>query len=202
MPGLTDVVKHLIIINVVIFFLASTAAGAFLPDMALYFPADSRFSPYQLVTHMFMHADTGHLFFNMFGLYVFGPYVERYIGEKKFFLLYFASGVGALVAHFAVTYFQMSTIEPNHFRGMVGASGALMGVIMAFAVLFPNLKLQLIIPPVPIKAKYLAAIYIVIDLFSGVTGAQANVANFAHLGGALTGILLTYFLFKKKSFRR
>jgi len=202
MPALTDVVKHLLIINVVIFFLASSATGSFIPDLALYFPTDSRFSPYQLVSHMFMHADLNHLFFNMFGLFIFGPYVERYVGKKNFFILYFLAGVGAFLAHFAVQYFQYSDMGITQFRGVVGASGALMGIVLAFAVLFPDLKMMLLFPPIPIKAKYLALGYVAVDLYSGISGAQVNVANFAHLGGALTGFLLTYFWLKQTRFRR
>lgn len=202
MPTLTEVVKHLLILNVLLFLLVNSPAGAFLPDMALYFPADTRFSPYQLVSHMFMHANTGHIFFNMFGLYIFGPYVERYINSKNFFILYFLSGMGALLAHFGVQYFQFASLGVEHFRPVVGASGALMGIVLAFAVLFPNMKLMLIFPPIPVKAKWLALAYVCFDLYSGLTGAQANVANFAHLGGALTGFLLTYFWFKKGNYRR
>ena len=202
MPALTDLVKHLLIINVIIFFLASSQIGSFLPDLALYFPSDTRFSPYQLVTHMFMHGSTSHLFFNMFGLFVFGPYVERYISSEKFFILYFLSGLGALLAHWGVQYYQYTAFDMTQFRGVVGASGALMGIVLAFATLFPNMRLQLLFPPIPVKAKYLAAAYVGLDLYSGLTGAQANVANFAHLGGALTGFLLTYFWFKRHNFRR
>ncbi len=195
MPQLTDVVKHLLIINVLLFFLATSAAGSFLPDLALYFPGDSRFKPYQLVSHMFMHGGTQHLFFNMFGLFIFGPYVERYVGKQKFFILYLLSGVGAFVAHFAVEYF-MAEGSGIGMPGVVGASGALMGIVLAFATLFPNLRMMLIFPPIPVKAKYLALFYVALDLYSGFSGAQNNVANFAHLGGALTGFLLTYFWLK------
>ncbi len=195
MPQLTDVVKHLLIINVILFFLVTSAAGSFMPDLALYFPGDSRFKPYQLISHMFMHADTGHLFFNMFGLFIFGPYVERYVGKQKFFILYLLSGIGAFVAHFGVEYY-MAAGGSHGMAGVVGASGALMGIVLAFATLFPNLRMMLIFPPIPVKAKYLALFYVGLDLYSGFSGAQNNVANFAHLGGALTGFLLTYFWLK------
>lgn len=202
MPALTDVVKHLIIINVVIFFLASSATGSFIPDLALYFPTDTRFSPYQFVSHMFMHGDMNHLFFNMFGLFIFGPHVERYVGKQNFFILYFLSGIGAFLAHYGVQYFQLSEMGVTQFRGVVGASGALMGIVLAFAVLFPNLKMMLLFPPIPIKAKYLAMAYVAFDLYSGMSGTQNGVANFAHLGGALTGFLLTYFWLKQTRLRR
>lgn len=196
MPRISDIVKHLLILNAILFFLYQTPAATFLPDMALYFIGDTRFSPYQLITHMFMHGDVMHLAMNMFGLYIFGSYVERYIGSQKFFFLYFISGLGALIAHLGVQYYQFANMGVEYFRPVVGASGALMGVVMSFAVLFPNLKLMIIPIPIPIKAKYLAIGYVLFDLYSGVTGAQANVANFAHLGGAITGFIITYFFFK------
>lgn len=200
--GLTDVVKHLLILNILLFIIVSLPIAQHFPDLALYYPGDTRFRPYQLVTHMFMHASQSHIFFNMFGLFMFGPHVERYMGSKNFFILYFLSGFGALLAHFAVQYSLVSGMDVTQLRGMVGASGALMGVVIAFATIYPNMKLMLIFPPIPIKAKYMALFYVGIDLFSGITGAQANVANFAHLGGALTGFILTYYFFKGNSYRR
>lgn len=203
MPSLSEVVKHLIILNVLLFLLVNSPVGAsFKEILALYFPADTRFAPYQLVSHMFMHANTGHIFFNMFGLYIFGPYVERYINSKNFFILYFLSGLGALIAHLGVQFIQFNYMGVQGFPPVVGASGALMGVVLAFAVLFPNMKLMLLFPPIPVKAKWLALAYVCFDIYSGVTGAQANVANFAHLGGAATGFLLTYFWFKRGNYRR
>lgn len=203
MPTLTDVVKHLIIINVLIHILTQTPATAsFIPSLELYSPGDSRFSPYQLVTHMFKHADTRHIFFNMFGLFIFGPYVERYVGKKNFFILYFVSGFGALLAHFGVQYMEAASAGVPMLFGVQGASGALMGIVISFAVLFPDLKMMLIIPPIPVKAKYLALFYVAYDLYSGLSGASPGVANFAHLGGALTGFLLTYFWLKNARFRR
>lgn len=202
MPSISYIVKHLIILNAILYFLYQTPAATFLPDMALYFFGDTRFSPYQLVTHMFMHGSPMHLAMNMFGLYIFGSYVERYISSQKFFFLYFLSGIGALIAHLGVQYYQHTTMGVEFFRPVVGASGCLMGVVMAFAVLFPNMKLMIIPIPVPIKAKYLAIGYVLFDLYSGLTGAQANVANFAHLGGAITGFIITYFFFKNNRLRR
>lgn len=201
MPALTDVVKHLLIINVVIFFLAYSATGKFIPDLQLIFSSEG-FAPYQLITHMFMHADESHLFFNMFGLFIFGPHVERYVGKQKFFILYFLSGLGAVLAHFAILYYQYAPMGITNFGSVLGASGALMGIVLAFAVLFPDLKMMLLFPPIPIKAKYLALGYVALDLYSGLAGTQTGVANFAHLGGALTGFLLTYFWLKKTRLRR
>ncbi|NNE27368.1 MAG: rhomboid family intramembrane serine protease [Saprospiraceae bacterium] len=200
MPPITDVVKNLIIINVLIYFTVTlTPVGSIIPDLKLYFPLDTvNFKPYQLITHMFMHASPGHLFFNMLMLYFLGPYVEKYAGPKQFLILYLLSGVGAFLAHIGIQYYQYSSLGVNLFPPAVGASGAIMGVVIAFTALFPNVKLFLLFPPIPIKAKYLGIGYVLIDLFSGIGNFQPGVANFAHLGGALVGFLLTYFWIKRR----
>ena len=198
MAPLTDVVKNLIIINVLLFFTVTmTPIGSMLPDLKLYFPSSSHFKPYQLVSHMFMHADMGHLFFNMLALYFLGPYVERFAGPKKFLTTYLLCGAGAFLAHIGIQYYQYSTMGIGQFPPALGASGAIMGIVIAFAVLFPDVKLMLLFPPIPIKAKYLGLGYVLLDLFSGVGGYQPGVANFAHLGGAVTGFILTYFWIKR-----
>lgn len=192
MPPITDIVKHLILINVIVFLaVAFSPLGRYIPDLAVFWVKDPRFQPYQLVSHMFMHANMTHLFFNMFALYVFGPMVERYAGPKKFLSLYFAAGAGSVLAHLGIMFFQNSVYGIQLFPPAVGASGAIMGVLVAFAVLYPNVRLMLLFPPIPIKAKYLAMAYVAIDLFSGVSGYNTGVANWAHLGGAVTGFIFT-----------
>lgn len=156
------------------------------------------FQPYQLVTHMFLHAGIGHLFFNMyFGLIMFGRVLEQALDSKKFFILYFLSGLGAaglqLFAQFLLN-------EPGGY--MVGASGAIFGVVAAFATLYPNVELQIIFIPIPIKAKYLVPGIIVISLLIGLRNINAfNIAHFAHVGGAVIGYLVTKF-WKKNQFRQ
>jgi len=188
--NLTDVVKNLLIINVIIFF-GATSMG-FARNLYLHFPLSEAFQPYQIVSHMFMHSSVGHLFFNMLSLFFLGPYVERYLGSKRFLILYLASGFGAVVAHMGVDYYQY--LEGTlHMIPVVGASGAVYGVLLAFAYLFPDVKLMLMIPPIPVKAKYLALGLIAYDLYSGVVRSGTGIAHFAHLGGALTGILLVLY---------
>lgn len=202
MLPITDVVKNLIIINVLLFITVTlTPLGTMLPDMKLYFPMSTNFKPYQLVTHMFMHASMGHLFFNMLALYFLGPYVEKFAGPKKFLITYLLCGAGAFLAHIAIQYYQYSSMGIGQFPPALGASGAIMGIVIAFAVLFPNVKLMLLFPPIPVKAKYLGLAYVLIDLFSGIGGFQPGVANFAHLGGAVTGFFLTYFWIKGSRWR-
>ena len=191
MPPITDIVKHLIIINVIIFLAAASPLGEYFPNLSVHWLKDPRFQPYQLVSHMFMHGSPAHLFFNMFALYVFGPMVERYATQRRFLILYLASGFGAVLLHMIIMFIQFNYQGVMAFPPAVGASGAIMGILVSFAVLFPNVRLMLLIPPIPVKAKYLAMVYVAIDLFSGISGYSPGIANWAHLGGALTGFLLT-----------
>jgi len=198
MPPLSDIVKHLIVVNVIVYLAMISPLGTHLPSFAVHWIQDPRFEPYQVVTHMFVHGSTMHLFFNMFALYVFGPMVERYATSKRFLALYFAAGFGSVLAHMAIMYYQNAAYGINVFPPAVGASGAIMGILVSFAVLYPNVRLMLLFPPIPIKAKYLAMAYVAIDLFSGVSGYQTGVANWAHLGGAITGFIVTTFWIKAR----
>lgn len=235
--GITDAVKHLLIINVIM-FLGTYLTGnreMFYELFALFFPKNPLFEPWQIITHMFMHGDLMHILFNMFALWMFGTAVEQVFGWKKFLIFYLLSGLGAAVIQLAYLYFQYNTgvsslIEAgisqteitnliaegkydqrwetilgsdfDSFRQaiittMVGASGAIMGVLVAFGMLYPESKLMLIFLPIPIKAKYFIPGIILLDLFSAITGqsifSPSNTAYVAHLGGALTGFLLMYF---------
>ena len=200
MQQLTPVVKNLIIINVIIFACAALLPMAsMIPRLELFFPLDKPdFKPYQLVTHMFMHGSPGHLIFNMLSLFFLGAYVERYAGHKDFLALYLLSGFGAMFAHLAIQFMTYQSTGQTDFIPVVGASGAVYGVLISFAVLFPNVKMMLLFFPFPIKARYLALGLIAYDLFAGVGGFNTGIAHFAHLGGALTGAILTFFWLKKK----
>ncbi len=197
MGQITDVVKNLIILNVVFFLLTYLPLGEMLPDFKLYYPGDTRFKPFQVISHMFMHGGPNHLIMNMLGLFFLGPTVERYLGAKKFFILYFACGLGAVVLRSLVQYIGFI---PDHIPA-VGASGAVVGVVTAFATLFPHQKLYLMFIPVPVKAMYMVGAFIAFDLYCGLTGAMSGIAHFAHLGGAIVGFILTYFFFRH-SYRR
>jgi membrane associated rhomboid family serine protease len=178
------------------------------------------FRPYQIFTHMFTHAGFTHIIFNMFALWMFGRVLESVWGPKKFLLFYLACGIGAAAAHMTVAYFQyqdvLHTIEMMKATGQteyldivqsgayyaVGASGAVMGVMVGFAYLFPNTELMLLFPPIPIKAKWLILIMIAFDLFGGLGKTSDGVAHWAHLGGAAMGFILVYIWNKtnKKTF--
>ena len=184
------IVKNLMIINVLVFVAQMIFDKQYDLTMRLaMWPVDSPFfRPYQIVTHMFSHGSIGHIFFNMFSLWMFGKILENVWGGKRFLLFYLICGIGAAALHLAVEYF-MGGIAPA-----VGASGAVMGVLVAFAYLFPNTELFILFIPFPIKAKWAAIGYVAIDLFSGVASFSGdNIAHFAHLGGALTGFILVLF---------
>jgi membrane associated rhomboid family serine protease len=164
------------------------------------------FQPYQIATHMFAHGPLYHIFFNMFALWMFGRILENVWGPKKFLLFYLVCGVGAAACHLIIQYFRCEELlhvflnNPNDPRieslkgaleTAVGASGAIMGLLVAFAYLFPNTELYIMFIPVPIKAKWAVIAMAAIDLFGGVANFSSdNVAHFAHLGGAITGFIL------------
>lgn len=185
------VVKNLIIINVLVWFAqlaldkqyAITAKGGLWPVETPFF------RPYQIFTHMFLHApDFGmffHILFNMFALFMFGRVLENVWGPKRFLFFYLASGVGAAAVHLLMQHLQ------GGFIPAVGASGAVMGILAAFAYLFPNTQLYIIPIPFPVKAKWVVLGYVLLDLFGGIGNITGdNVAHFAHLGGALTGFII------------
>ena len=193
------IVKNLIIINVLVFVAQLVLDAQFnLTDkLALYPFGTPQFRPYQIATHMFTHSPSliFHILFNMFGLWMFGKELENRWGPKRFLFFYLVCGVGAAFAHLAVEAYT------GNYSAAVGASGAVMGILAAFAYLFPNTELFIMFIPFPVKAKWAVLGLIAIDLFSGVGGRGDNVAHFAHLGGAITGFLLVL-IWNKSSRKR
>lgn len=181
MIRITEVVKHLLIINVIVFFGAQIFLGPQQTMLYLFYPGTEQFHPYQFISHMFMHGGIGHLMFNMLTLFFLGPMVEAGLGARRFLAFYLICGAGALGMH-------MFFMQPGD--AVVGASGAIYGVLIAFAAMYPNIRLMLLFPPIPVKAKYLALGLMAFDLVSGVSSMDTGVAHFAHLGGAITGIVL------------
>lgn len=258
---LPPVVKNLIIINA-IFFIAKFALRDMDLDnlLGLHYPTSQYFKPFQFFTYMFMHANLMHIFFNMYGLWMFGPILEKSLGSQRFLFYYVFTGIGAAVLHLFISYFTIAPFEQamaayvNHptiegfqqivtnfvpanastnLQGfisdwtndinnsapyikestsflsellssmtdvpMVGASGAIFGVLLAFAVLYPMVDLYLFFIPVPIKAKWAVLGYGLIELYMGIANSGGdNVAHFAHLGGMLFGYLLIIY-WKKTS---
>ena len=219
---LPDVVKNLLIINGLFFFatIVPEQRGVNLIDiLGLHYFGSEKFHPYQLITYMFMHGGFWHIALNMFALWMFGAAVENIWGPRKFLVYYLFCGIGAAITHYAVLYFQLSPDinEINNFIAshtlssgelsqvyqqrtdllnapiVVGASGAIFGLLLAYGMIFPNSIIYLYLA-IPIKAKYFVILYGLMELFSGVAGgANDNVAHFAHLGGLLFGFILIMF---------
>jgi membrane associated rhomboid family serine protease len=188
--NITPITKNIIILNVIVFILSNT----FLPQMyyflVAYFPLAPEFKSWQIVTHMFMHGGIMHIAFNMLTLASFGPLLERFLGEKKYILLYFLSGLGAYALNSLWIYYEMVN-NGNEFMNvaMLGASGAIFGVVAAFTALYPNAEMMIMFIPFPIKAKILLPIVIVGSIYLGINNV-GGVAHFAHIGGAIVGYIL------------
>ncbi len=176
-------VKHLLIINLLAFVALSTpVVSEYLFTYGALWPIDSgRFGVWQLISYMFLHAGFGHIFFNLFALWMFGQAIENFWGTNRFVIYYFLTGIGAALLHMLIGGGGAPTL---------GASGAVYGILLAFGMMFPNRPIMLLFPPIPIKAKYFVAIFGAIELISGLTRANSGVAHFAHLGGMLVGFIL------------
>jgi membrane associated rhomboid family serine protease len=185
MRFLPPAVKNLLIINIIV-FLGTELIGDPMYQLFALFPIGSPFFRWwQFVTHMFMHGNFAHIFFNMWSLFVFGPLLERLWGSKKFLIFYFVCGLGAALCHELVLMTQPLSNIPT-----VGASGAIYGLLLGFGMLYPNYVLTLVFPPVSLKAKWFVVIFAVIELVTGILGTRDGVAHFAHLGGMLFGLIL------------
>lgn len=224
---ITPITKNIIIINVVVFILFYLVNSQ---EMFMKFAAFYPFSPYfkswQIITHMFMHGSLMHILFNMFTLYSFGPVLERTLGDRKYIILYFVSGLGAFFLFNLWNFIEVQQIQSSlegfgfnlngflagenvSFKGsseaivtqqelvenlksiitvpMVGASGAIFGVIAAFATLYPNAEIGIMFIPIPVKVKYVLPVIIIGSIFLGVTGNVGGIAHLAHVGGAIIG---------------
>ncbi len=241
MNNMTDTVKQLLILNI-LFFIGAQFVPQATDLLALQYFENDKFKLWQPISHMFMHGDLMHIFFNMFALVSFGSSLEHFWGPKKFLFFYFSCGIGAALIHSGINYYHFhdglntlvlngfketeilnlinegkfmtswqAVLSPNTFENMigaltptVGASGAIYGLLVAFAFMFPNAELALLFIPVPIKAKYFVPGIVLLDLFSGVTGYSifgGGIAHFAHVGGALFGFILMWY-WKKNQFNQ
>ena len=242
MRNVTETVKQLIIINILFFIGTQLVSGPAYQYLALFFPENSDFMPWQPITYMFMHGGFMHILFNMFALYSFGSALEQFWGGKKFLFFYISCGLGSALVHTGVNYFHFQegldalisngfskseiltllnegridtrwqeVITVTQFQNFtsayvgtaVGASGAIYGIIVAFAFMFPNAELGLMFIPIPIKAKYFVPGLVLVDLYLGISGKSifggGGVAHFAHVGGALFGFLIVWY-WKKNQF--
>lgn len=235
---LSPVVKKLLIANVVIFILQGFYSGgmglaayymshgelplidrffalpsAYLPNNPSGGAINPNFFPWQVVTYMFLHGGWGHLFSNMFGLFIFGSTVESFMGANRFFKYYLITGIGAGIAQVLVNSYDLYQYslsgaisqydEYVKLVHTVGASGAIFGILVAYAYKFPNNELIIFPIPFPLKAKYFIILYGLYETFAGVRGSVDNVAHFAHIGGLLTGyILLRFFSYSSEGYNR
>ncbi len=243
--NITPVTKNIIILNVLVYIAANFLFGGKLYDiLSAYYPFSPNFRSWQIITHMFMHAQIGesvglmHILFNMFTLLSFGPVLEQVLGAKRYILLYFLSGLGAFLLFNVWNFYEVTQVvkmvesqginvaevfrkSDMNYHGdmsvfknpdalllgqmlngkMLGASGAVFGVVAAFSTMFPNAKLMFLFIPFPIKAKYLFPGIIVVSLYLGFSGSMGGVAHFAHIGGALVGFLMALY-YKKRLHQR
>ena len=214
MGSMPPVVKNLIMINVLMYLITVITGNFMYENFALFYFKSPFFKPYQLVTHMFMHGGFTHILFNMYTLYIFGCVLERVWGSRKFLFYYFVTGIGAALLHMGVMYLQLqgyiadfnagdmfaqSGIQSILVTPTLGASGAIYGLLLAYGMLFPDNIMQLIFPPVALKAKWFVIIFGALELLLGLSGRGGDVAHFAHLGGMIFGFFLI--LYWKKNNR-
>jgi len=197
MPPL--VTSILLIINVAVFLLQQVTGDLLLVHFALWplgphQPAQLDdgsmtmvgFEPWQVVSYSFMHGSMMHIGFNMLALWMFGGPVENALGARRYAFFYLACVLGAAFAQLATTHF----FQPADFYPTLGASGGVFGLLLAYALYFPNNRVMLLFPPIPMPARVFVLLYAALELVMGVTGAQSGVAHFAHLGGMVGGYLM------------
>ncbi len=238
--NIPPITRNIIIINIVVFILTYVLQTDLMYRyLAAFYPFSPFFHSWQIITHMFMHGSFMHILFNLMTLYSFGPVLEQVLGDKKYVLLYFVSGLGAFFLFNLWNFVEVEQIKSSlqnlgfdlagymngenvSFKGnseavleqqglvsklqsiisvpMVGASGAIFGVIAAFATLYPDAKIMLMFIPVPVKVKYLMPVVIIVSIYLGVTGNAGGIAHLAHVGGALVGFILAK-IWKKHLYR-
>lgn len=244
LQNIPQVTKNLLILNILMFLLSLyfESQGTDISHiLGGHYLNSAGFKPYQIISHMFMHGDFLHIFFNMFALVMFGGFLEKLWGAKRFFIFYFASAFGAFLLYNSIGIYQLYEIKSHmsqellaytesiikhassrhqaaneiitHLMSnpaqaqisaleisdyleksltpMIGASGAIFGIMAAFAILFPNTELMLLFPPIPIKAKFLIGGYFIYEVYRSIYEvAGDNVAHLAHVGGAVVGAIL------------
>ena len=238
--NIPPITRNIIIINIVVFILTYVLQTDMMYRyLAAFYPFSPFFHSWQIITHMFVHGSFMHILFNLMTLYSFGPVLEQVLGDKKYVLLYFVSGLGAFFLFNLWNFVEVEQIKSSlqslgfdlagymdgesvSFKGnsaaileqqnlvnqlqsiisvpMVGASGAIFGVIAAFATLYPDAKIMLMFIPVPVKVKYLMPVVIIVSIYLGISGNAGGIAHLAHVGGALVGFILAK-IWKKHLYR-
>ena len=189
------VVKNLIIANCIIFLAMSLIPNVnlfFSEYLQLFWFGSPYYHSYQFVTYMFLHGGFWHLFSNMFALWMFGRTLEYELGSRRFLIYYMICGIGAALLQMGIA----SLTGEIYFR-LVGASGAVMGLLLAFGVMHPNNMIYIMPLPFPIKAKWFVVGYAVLELLLGWSGTDSGIAHFAHVGGMLWGLGLLFYWRKR-----
>ena len=188
------VTRNLLYLNVILFVATLINEDFMIGTFAMFYPESPYFRWWQPLTHMFMHGGFWHILFNMYTLVMFGSVVERALGTKDYIIFYLITGLGAVALHTGVEWLEItylgSSLAAAMVTPMVGASGAIYGVLVAFAMLYPSARMTLIFPPITLDAKWWVGIFVALELLLGITGSQVSIAHFAHLGGALFGFLM------------
>lgn len=213
MRNLPTAVKNIVIINALIMIMMWLNESFMVEKFALFYPTSPFFHFWQPVTHMFLHGDFFHLFFNMWSLILFGSVLENVWGVKKFLIFFFVTGIGAAVVHMGVQWAQIQWFMSSASEGSsgaldmitailctptVGASGAVYGVLMGYGMLYPDSRLSLLFPPITLKAKWFVLIFAGIELLLGVFATSDGIAHFAHLGGLIFGFILIMYWKKRR----
>ena len=208
LSSIPPVTRNLLFINIILFMVQQLVAqrgGDVLTDLfGLHFFLAPDFHLWQVVTYMFLHGSWSHVLLNMFSLWMFGRIIEQTMGQRRFIIYYFLCGVGAALCqelwqlgqyyleglnHYAMVSDGVTSLPMGAFLNTwvtIGASGACYGVLLAFGMTFPDERIMLLFPPIPMKAKYFVIGYALIEVFSAFYS-NGNIAHFAHLGGLLGG---------------
>lgn len=237
--SIPPITRNIIIINIIVFIAVGFILPQFYTSLSAFYPFSPNFRSWQIITHMFMHGGFAHILFNMLTLWSFGPVLEQALGEKKYLILYFLSGLGAFFLFNLWNFFEVQQLtsaltnaninvadifinadlsrfkfNPDAYANnedaynlymsltspMVGASGAIFGVVAAFATLYPDAKIGIMFIPIPMKVKYLLPIIVVGSVWLGISGNIGGIAHLAHVGGALVGWILAK-IWKKHLYR-
>lgn len=206
--GIPVVTRNILIINVLVFLAINLIRQIDLTQiLGMHYIQAKTFYLYQFITYMFTHHDFGHLFFNMFAVFMFGRTMESFWGPKKYLIYYLVTGIGAGIVQQITSFFNFQDLLPflsdpsmaallDRFV-VIGASGSVFGLLLAFGMTFPNAPIYIMFIPIPIKAKYMVIGYGVLELVFGISGSADGVAHFAHLGGMLFGIFMILYWKKK-----
>ena len=192
--GLPPIIKKLMIIMGAVFLLQTFVSGRITLYLGLVpILVWKKYFLWQLATYIFLHGGFSHILFNLFALWMFGGELENFWGSRKFLFYFFFCGIGAGIC--------TVVFSPYQFIPVIGASGAIYGILLAFGWLFPNRPIYIYFL-FPIPAKFLVIIYGLIELYASMEGTGGGIAHLTHLGGLLFGILYMAYPVIRQKIRR